>query len=99
MAPSKQVHRISVADPAAGDLVRALLTELRNSTIRSRTPIGDAVSFLVSDWRREPSGDFLVQFSPLAAARLDAGLSGVELLRTARALVGTTSCPDGGHTR
>jgi hypothetical protein len=66
----KQVHRIAVADPASGELVAALLAELQNTAIRGRTPQGEAVSFMVSTWRRDEAGAFVVQFSPLAAARL-----------------------------
>lgn len=81
----KYVHRIAVRDPASSHLVSSLLTELQSASIRSRTPIGTAVSFVISSWRRDTDGAFLVQFSPLAAERLPA-LSGIELLQAAQGM-------------
>jgi hypothetical protein len=81
----KQVHRIATADPASSRLVSSLLAELQQASIRSRTPLGTAVSFVVSSWRQDDDGAFLVQLSPLAAERLPA-LSGIELLQAAQGM-------------
>jgi hypothetical protein len=82
---SKSVHRIQAADSASSQLVSALLAELQGLFIRGTTPFGAAVSSVISAWRQEKDGTFVVQFSPLAAARLPA-LSGLELLQAAREL-------------
>lgn len=82
---SKQVHRIQGVDPASRQRIAALLTELQQASLRSPTPVGMAVSFVVSSWRSEDDGSFSVQLSPLAAARLPA-LGGLELLQAAKGL-------------
>lgn len=82
---SKSVHRIKAVDSASSQLVTSLLAELQGLFIRAKTPVGAAVSSVISTWRQEKDGTFIVQFSPLAAARLPA-LSGLELLQAAREL-------------
>lgn len=82
---SKHVHRIRAGDSASSQLVSTLLEELQGIFIRSRTPVGAAISSVISTWRQEKDGSFTVEFSPLAAARLPA-LSGLELLQAARGL-------------
>lgn len=79
------VHRITAADSASRQLASRLLGELQKAVIRAPTPIGNAVSFVVSTWRQEGEDTFVVQFSPLAAERLPS-LSGLELLQAARGL-------------
>lgn len=81
------VHRITTGDAASRQLASRLLGELQKAVLRTPTPIGNAVSFVVSTWRQEGDGTFVVQFSPLAAERLPA-LSGLELLQAARGLAG-----------
>ncbi|MDQ8036212.1 MAG: hypothetical protein REI12_02245 [Pedobacter sp.] len=82
---SKQVHRITVSDDASRNSTRTLLAELQASSLRSRTEVGTIVSFVVSHWREDAAGDFTVELSPQAAARLPA-LSGLELLQAAKGL-------------
>ncbi len=82
---SKSVHRIQAVDSASRQLVATLLGELQGIFIHAQTPVGAAVSSVISAWRQEKDGSFVVQFSPLAAARLPA-LSGLELLQAAREL-------------
>lgn len=82
---SKQVHRITVAETSAHEGIRALLAGLQASSLRSRTEVGTVVSFVVSHWREDAAGDFTVEFSPQAAARLPA-LGGLELLQAAKGL-------------
>ena len=82
---SKYVHRIKAADSASRQLVPALLADLQKAVVRAQTPIGNAVSFVVSAWSQEGDGTFVVQFSPLVAERLPA-LSGLPLLQAAKGL-------------
>lgn len=81
----KQVHRITVSDDASRKSIRTLLAELQASSLRSRTEVGSIVSFVVSHWREEEAGDFTLELSPQAAARLPA-LKGLELLQAAKGL-------------
>lgn len=87
---SHYVHRIKTTDAAASQLVPTLLAELQRAVIRAKTPIGMAVSFVISTWRQEADGSFVVQFSPLAAARLPA-LSGLALLQAAQGLAAASA--------
>jgi len=80
------VHRLLAADAVSAETIGALLAELENMTLASDTTLGRAVSFVVSNWRREPDGSFVAQFSPLLAERLPAPLEGIELLQAAREL-------------
>ncbi|MCC2638677.1 MAG: hypothetical protein K0Q68_2396 [Moraxellaceae bacterium] len=82
---SHYVHRIKAADAAAHQRVTTILDELQKAVIRAKTPIGSAVSFVISAWGQEADGTFVVQFSPLAAARLPA-LTGMALLQAAQGL-------------
>lgn len=94
MTATNCVHRIAPSDSASSQTVAALLDELKGIAVESRTPFGRAMAFVVSSWRREADGSFLVQFSPLVAARLNAlQLSGIELLRSARRLAAETHAP------
>lgn len=81
----KQVHRITVSDDSCRKHIRTLLAELQASSLRSRTEVGSIVSFVVSNWREAEDGDFTIELSPQAAARLPA-LSGLELLQAAKGL-------------
>lgn len=87
---AKQVHRIKVADTESRQLVPSLLAELQRATIRAQTPLGTAVSFVVSAWKQETEDHYVVQLSPLAAARLPS-LSGLELLQAAKGLAAASS--------
>lgn len=78
---SKYLHRLAANDPET----RELLAELQRTFIRAKTPIGAAISPVISGWRQEKDGSLVVQFSPLAADHLP-DLSGVALLRAAREL-------------
>jgi hypothetical protein len=82
---SNYVHRITPRDPASSQRIASLLAELQGIVIRGKTANGSALSFVVSAWRQDPEGSFIVQFSPLAAERLPA-LAGIELLEAARGL-------------
>lgn len=82
---TKYLHRLTADDPETRQLIPTLLTELQRTFIRARTPIGEAISPIISAWRLEKDGSFVAQFSPLAAERLP-DLSGVELLRAAKSL-------------
>lgn len=82
---SKSIHRIQAKDPASRQLISTLLAELQTVFIRVKTPIGEAISSVISAWRQQDDGSFLVQFSPLAAERLPA-LADLELLQAAKAL-------------
>ena len=82
---NKITHRITANDPALRHLITNLLAELQGAFIRAKTPIGEAISTIISSWRLEKDGSFVVQFSPLAAERLPA-LSGLELLQAAQGL-------------
>ncbi|MFZ5560287.1 MAG: hypothetical protein ACOY41_01955 [Pseudomonadota bacterium] len=81
----RSIHRIRAADSASSQLISTLLAELQSIFIRAKTPVGAAVSSVISTWRQEKDGTFVIQFSPLAAARLPA-LSGLELLQAAKGL-------------
>jgi len=79
------VHRIAAADMAASQAITSLLAELEDTTLAADTRIGRAMSFVVSTWRLEADGSFLIQFSPLLAERLNnLHVSGIELLQSAR---------------
>lgn len=82
---SKYLHRLNADDPETRQLIPTLLSELQRTFIRAKTPIGEAISPVISTWRLEKDGSFVVQFSPLAAERLP-DLAGVELLQAARSL-------------
>lgn len=82
---SKFLHRITAADSTTRQQVTALLAELQNLFIRTKTPVGAAISAVIRSWRQEQDGSFLVEFSALVADRLPA-LSGLELLLAARGL-------------
>lgn len=82
---SKFIHRIKAADSATSQLISNLLVELQSAFIRAKTPLGAAISLVISSWRQEKDGTFVVQFSPLAAERLPA-LSGLALLQAAQGL-------------
>lgn len=82
---SKFLHRITAADSATCQQVTTLLAELQGLFIRTRTPVGAAISAVIRSWRQENDGSFLVEFSALAAERLPP-LSGLELLIAARGL-------------
>jgi hypothetical protein len=82
---SKFIHRIQAPDQASSQRITSVLAELQKAFIRARTPIGEAISTIISSWRQEQDGTFIVQFSPLAAEQLPA-LSGIELLQAARGL-------------
>lgn len=79
------LHRISAPDASSSQHIASLLAELQSAFIRVHTPIGEAVSAVISSWRQEQDGSFVVQLSPLAAERLPA-LSGLELLQAAHGL-------------
>lgn len=82
---SKFLHRITATDSATRQQVTALLAELQSLFIRTRTPVGAAISAVIRSWRLEKDGSILVEFSSLAAERLPP-LSGLELLLAARGL-------------
>lgn len=82
---SKFLHRITAVDTATRQQVTALLAELQSLFIRTKTPVGAAISAVIRSWRQEKDGTFLVEFSSLAAERLPP-LSGLELLIAARGL-------------
>lgn len=83
--PSKFLYRITATDSATRQQVTALLAELQSLFIRTRTPVGAAISAVIRSWRQEQDGTFLVEFSSLAAERLPP-LSGLPLLQAARGL-------------
>ena len=87
---SRFVHYIRATDPASRHRIVALLGELKGIFIRTSTPLGAAISPVISSWRQEDDDIYEVQFTALAAVRLPA-LSGLELLEAARALA---SAPD-----
>ncbi|MES2919334.1 MAG: hypothetical protein V4729_12055 [Pseudomonadota bacterium] len=82
---SKYLHRLTADDPETRQLIPTLLSELQRTFIRAKTPIGEAISPIISSWRLEKDGSFVAQFSPLAADRLP-DASGLELLRAAKSL-------------
>lgn len=82
---SKFLHRITAVDAATRQQVTALLAELQSLFIRTKTPVGAAISAVIRSWRQDKDGSFLVEFSSLAAERLPP-LSGLELLIAARSL-------------
>lgn len=83
--PSKFLHRITAVDSATRQQITALLAELQSLFIRTKTPVGAAISAVIRSWRQEKDGSFLVEFSSLVAERLPP-LSGLELLIAARGL-------------
>lgn len=87
---SKFLHRLAAIDTETRDL----LAELQRTFIRIKTPIGAAISPVVSAWHQDKDGSIVVQFSPLAADLLP-DLSGVALLRAARALAQAPDQPSG----
>jgi hypothetical protein len=87
---SKTLHRLAANDTET----RGLLAELQRTFIRTKTPIGAAIYPVVSAWHQEKDGSLVVQFSPLAADQLPA-LSGLALLRAARALAEAPEQPSG----
>lgn len=78
---SRYLHRLAGNDPET----RELLAELQRTFIRTKTPIGPAISPVVSSWRQEKDGSLLVQLSPLVAQQLPE-LTGLAVLRAAREL-------------
>lgn len=82
---SKFLHRIKATDAATRQQVTQLLAELQGLFIRTRTPVGAAISAVIRGWRQENDGTILVEFSALVADRLPA-LTGLELLLAARGL-------------
>lgn len=82
---SKFLYRITATDSATRQQVNALLAELQSLFIRTRTPVGAAISAVIRGWRQEQDGIFVVEFSSLAAERLPP-LSGLALLQAARGL-------------
>ncbi|HET8730907.1 MAG TPA: hypothetical protein VFM34_07350 [Moraxellaceae bacterium] len=82
---NKFLHRITTTDSITCQQVTTLLTELQSLFIRTRTPVGAAISAVIRSWRQEKDGSFLIEFSALAAERLPP-LSGMELLIAARSL-------------
>lgn len=82
---SKYLHRLTADDPETRQLIQSRLAELQRTFIRARTPIGEAISPIISSWRIEKDGAFVAQFSPLAAERLP-DASGIKLLQAALAL-------------
>jgi hypothetical protein len=89
---SKYLHRLLADNPETREHIITLLAELQRTFIRARTPIGPAISPVVSAWRLERDGSYVVQFSPLAAERLPEA-SGLPLLESARKL---SAAPDSG---
>ncbi|MDF3032016.1 MAG: hypothetical protein K0R03_2574 [Moraxellaceae bacterium] len=81
------VHYIKATDPASRHRIVALLGELKGIFIRTSTPLGTAISPVISSWRLEQDDVYEVQFTALAAVRLPE-LSGIELLEAARMLAG-----------
>lgn len=79
---SKFLHRLTADSPESREHIITLLADLQRTFIRARTPIGPAISPVVSAWRLERDGSYVVQFSPLAAERLPA-LEGLPLLEAA----------------
>lgn len=82
---SRYLHRLTADNPEAREHIMTLLADLQRTFIRARTPIGPAISPVVSTWRLERDGSYAVQFSPLAAERLPE-LEGLPLLEAARKL-------------
>lgn len=83
--PNKFLYRIAAPDSATRQQVLALLGELQNLFIRTKTPVGAAISSVIRGWRQDQDGTFVVEFSSLAAERLPP-LSGLELLFAAQGL-------------
>ena len=82
---SKYLHRLTADDPETRQLIQSRLSELQRTFIRAKTPIGEAISPVISGWRIEKDGSYSVQFSPLAVERLPEA-TGLALLEAARAL-------------
>lgn len=82
---SKYLHRLTADSPENRQQIISVLAELQRTFIRAKTPIGHAISPVISGWRLERDGSYVVQFSPLAAERLPE-LSGMPLLEAARKL-------------
>lgn len=89
---SKFLYRITTADSASTQQVTSILAELQTAFIRTKTPVGPAVSSVIRSWRQEKDGSFTVEFSSLAADRLPA-LSGLALLEAARGLASNALLP------
>lgn len=83
---NKCVHKINVSSPETRHLASQLLTELQNATIRTQTPIGPAITMIVNSWKQDDTGNFLVQFTSMAANLLPP-LTDIELLESAVHLV------------
>lgn len=85
---SKYIHRLTADSPESRQHIVNLLGELQRTFIRAKTPLGPAISPVITAWRLERDGSYVVQFSPLAAERLPE-LAGLPLLEAARELAAT----------
>lgn len=89
---SSFVYKIPAKEVTHAEHITRLLKELQQLAVTRQLPLGRAIAFVVTAWKREADGSYAIQFSPLIADEIRRlPFVGVELLQTVKDQLATSS--------